>query len=123
MLLKGEYKMFISFEGPTASGKTTMAHRLREHYESEGHNVVMIDNPLVGPRRFCEQILPIINKEKEGIVIADCLDTGSHYVIKIEGVPLKADYVFRTVKKDNPVQTIIDSETTLEELLNSINGV
>ena len=109
--------MFISIEGPSASGKTIMANRLRDFYESENHFVVMLSNPKIELRQLRKIILPILHKERMGIVIADCLNTGNNYVFEIHGKILSPDVILRTMKDNSPSQGFIDKKTSLHDVL------
>lgn len=60
--------LFISFEGPEGSGKSTQVKRLRDHLVSEGHEVVITREP--GGTPTGELIRDILQHDRAGEPVA-----------------------------------------------------
>ena len=112
--------MFISIEGPTASGKTTIARWLQAHYMTEDYPVIIIDDPNVSKRFLEKIIMPILMDEGKGVIIADCLNSDMNGTITIKNWIAVPDVILRTQRKDNPIQAFVSVENSLNELLEII---
>lgn len=119
--------MFIAICGPTASGKTTIATKLFDHFDSIGVDTHMIRELIHGTNLNSSMvdIYAILQNIKEGIIITDGLEVDCDNFVQFEknGNYYSPDIILRTSTEDYPTQMWITKDVEFEDILKSISIV